>query len=69
MNNKRIDDSNIIMPDLTGKTRDETIKLLDELNLKYNFKGNGVATNQEPVKGTEINSDTTVEVEFSEIKE
>ena len=69
LNNKRIDDSNIIMPDLTGKTRDETIKLLDELNLKYNFKGNGVATNQEPVKGTEINSDTTVEVEFSEIKE
>lgn len=66
---KRKDNEAMIMIDLKGKSRDEAVKELDELNLKYRFTGNGIVKDQKPKAGEEINSDTVVEVELSEIKE
>ena len=57
------------MPNLTGKTREEVVKILDDLKLKYNFNGNGIVVNQKPKAGSEIDENITVEVEFSDIKE
>lgn len=56
----------IMMPSLIGKTKEETIKILDGLNLNYNLKGNGMAEIQNPSFGEEINNDTKIEVEFKE---
>lgn len=58
-----------IMPNLKGKNREETVKILDELNLKYNFNGNGVVVEQNPKAGSKIDENIIVEVELSEIKE
>lgn len=68
-NEKRKEPNVNIMPDLTGKTREEVVKILDDLKLKYNFNGNGIVVNQKPKAGSEIDENITVEVEFSDIKE
>lgn len=54
----------IVMPDLTGKTKEEVIKILDEIALKYELKGNGKAVSQKPKSGEKTNLDTNVIVEF-----
>ncbi len=54
-----------IMPDLLGKTNEEVIKILDDLNIQYNLKGIGRAIKQEPEAGTEIKADENITVEFS----
>jgi stage V sporulation protein D (sporulation-specific penicillin-binding protein) len=41
-----------IMPDLLGKTNEEVIKILDDLNIQYNLKGIGRAMKQDPEAGT-----------------
>ncbi|MCF6460000.1 penicillin-binding transpeptidase domain-containing protein [Clostridium sp. Cult3] len=55
----------IIMPDLMGKSREDVIKILEGLNLKYHFKGEGNAIEQNPEPGTEVDINSNVEVEFS----
>lgn len=69
LNDKRKNSNIVVMPELTGKSRDEVIKILDEMNLKYKFNGSGTVTNQKPSSGTEIDENIIVEVEFSDIKE
>ena len=53
-----------IMPFLTDKKKEEVIKLLDEMGLKYELKGNGKAISQKPQPGEKLKLDTTVIVEF-----
>ena len=52
------------MPSLTNKKKEEVIKLLDEMGLKYELKGNGKAISQKPQPGEKLKLDTTVIVEF-----
>ncbi|OLS03878.1 stage V sporulation protein D [Tissierella creatinophila] len=54
----------IVMPFLTDKKKEEIIKILDEMNLKYEFKGQGKSVLQSPLPGEKINFNTKVIVEF-----
>lgn len=54
----------MIMPFLTGKNEDETVDILEEMNLKYELKGNGKVESQSPQPGEEVDSQTEVIVEF-----
>ena len=56
----------IIMPDLTWKTKEEVIKILDDLNLQYTLTGTGKVKSQNPEAGREINGEINIEVEFSD---
>lgn len=56
----------IIMPDLTWKTKEDVIKILDDLNLQYTLTGTGKAKSQNPEAGKEINGEINIEVEFSD---
>ena len=56
----------IIMPDLTWKTKEEVIKILDDLNLQYTLTGTGKAKSQNPEAGSEISGEINIEVEFSD---
>lgn len=56
----------IIMPYLIGKDKEDVIKILDELNLNYELKGEGKAKAQTPIPGEEIPTNTKIEVEFGE---
>ena len=68
--NMKRDELNVnLMPDLMGKKKEEVIKILDGLNLKYNISGNGIVTKQLPNSGTELKEDIIIEVELSDIKE
>lgn len=53
------------MPDLMGKSKEEVIKLLDDLNIEYQLKGKGKAIKQEPQPGSQIGENINVNVEFS----
>ena len=53
------------MPDLIGKSKDEVITILDELNLQYTLKGSGKVLGQTPGAGEEITGDKDIIVEFS----
>ena len=56
----------MIMPDLTGKTKDEVITALDELNLQYTLNGSGKVVSQIPLPGEEIKFDVNIVIEFSD---
>ena len=53
------------MPDLIGKSREDVINILENLKLKYHFKGTGKAIMQRPEPGTEVDINSIIEVEFS----
>ena len=55
----------IIMPDVMGKSKEDVIKILEGLDLKYHFKGEGSVMEQRPEPGTEVDINSNVEVEFS----
>lgn len=59
----------IILPDLIGKSKEEVIKILDGLGLKYHFIGEGRAIRQVPEGEAQVDKNSTIEVEFSAIKE
>lgn len=54
------------MPNLVGKTKDEVITILDELNLQYTLNGSGTAYKQIPGAGEEITGDIDIIVDFSD---
>ena len=56
----------IVMPDLTGKTKSEVMKILDDLNLNYELKGEGTVINQTPAPSLQISTDEKIEVEFGD---
>ncbi len=55
----------VVMPDLIGKSREDVINILENLKLKYHFKGTGKAIMQRPEPGTEVDINSIIEVEFS----
>jgi len=55
----------VLMPDLIGKSREDVINILENLKLKYHFKGEGKAIKQRPEPGIEVDINSNVEVEFS----
>lgn len=58
--------SAMIMPDLIGKTKDEVMIALDELNLQYTLNGSGVAVSQNPAPGEEISGEINIVIDFSD---
>lgn len=54
----------VVMPDLIGKSREDVINILENLKLKYHFKGTGKAIMQRPEPGTEVDINSIIEVEF-----
>lgn len=56
----------ITMPDLMGKTKEEAIKILDDLNIKYNLNGTGKVTNQIPQANEKINLEEVVTIDFQD---
>lgn len=62
-------DSTVVVPDLSGKSKDDVIKLLDGLGLTYEFQGEGVAVEQTPEPGIEISINTKVKVVFKDTKD
>ncbi|MDR7870087.1 MAG: stage V sporulation protein D [Tissierellaceae bacterium] len=56
--------NNVIMPYLIDMSKDQVIKTLNEMNLKYTLNGEGTAVEQVPLPGEEITTNTEVFVEF-----
>ena len=63
---KETNKETIIVPDLTDKNKEETIRILDELNLNYELNGTGKVKNQSPMPGEEITIDEKIQVDFSD---
>ena len=59
----------VILPDLIGKPKEDVIKILDGLGLKYHFIGEGKAIRQVPEGKAQVDKNSTIEVEFSTTKE
>ena len=57
----------IIVPDLTGKTREEALELLNQLNLRFEFSGSGIVVGQIPKAGTEVDFNSLVNVRFDNV--
>ncbi len=64
---RRKEDSKIIMPNLKGKTMEEVTELLNNLGLRFKFKGNGVVKSQYPAAGTMVEFNSLVKVEFGKV--
>lgn len=56
----------VTVPDLIGKNEGEVIKILDDLNLNYEFNGNGKVKAQNPMAGENIFIEEKIQVEFEE---
>ena len=54
----------LTMPYLVGKSKDEVIKILNDMNLKYDLKGKGNAVMQDPQPGEEIDKNIKIVVKF-----
>lgn len=52
------------MPSLINKSKEEVIVILDDMGLKYELDGSGIAIEQEPKAGTEIQEDVIVKVKL-----
>ncbi len=61
---KRASVESVVVPSLKGKTENEVISVLNELNLRFQFKGEGVVKSQNPKPGTCVNFNSLVNVEF-----
>lgn len=55
----------VIMPDIRGYGREDAIKLLDSLNIKYSLQGDGVVINQSIPSGELISEGTIVKLTLS----
>ncbi len=56
--------SDLKMPYLVGKSKEEVIKTLDDLGLSYEFEGEGQAIDQNPLPGEKVESGVKIRVEF-----
>lgn len=56
--------SKLTMPYLVGKTKNEVISILDDMNLQYTLNGQGLASSQDPTPGMEIVLDTKIVIDF-----
>lgn len=62
-------ENKVIMPDLIGKDKEDVVKILNGLGLKYEFFGEGKVVEQDPMSGTKIDINFNIKVEFSDAKE
>lgn len=67
INTKRKENNKIVVPNLQGKSSEEVIDVLNDLNLKFTFKGTGKVVNQYPKPGEEVDFNEVIEVEFNKI--
>lgn len=56
--------NNQIMPFLIDMSKEEVINILEDMNLKYTLAGDGIAIEQSPLPGEEININTQILVNF-----
>lgn len=63
------DSGMLIMPDLSKKTRKESISILNSMNIEYNIKGNGDFISQSPSAGSKIIGDKSVIINYSKSDE
>lgn len=59
-----IPENRVSMPYLVGKSKEEVIKILDEMNLQYTLHGQGNAVVQDPMPGEEVKQNTKIVIEF-----
>lgn len=64
-----IRDNKIVVPDVTGKTREEIINILKGIGLNYEFQGQGKAIDQDPKPGTEVEKNSTVKIKLSDTED
>lgn len=64
-----IRDNKIVVPDVTGKTREEIINILKGVGLNYEFQGQGKAIDQDPKPGTEAEKNSTVKIKLSDTED
>ena len=62
-------DNKIVVPDVTGKTREEIINILKGIGLNYEFQGQGRAIDQDPKPGTEVEKNSTVKIKLSDTED
>lgn len=68
VNEKRREYNKIVLPDLTGNTKEEAITTLNKMGLTYKISGNGIVSNQFPKAGTEVDSSQIIEIELEDIE-
>ncbi|GAA0177261.1 stage V sporulation protein D [Clostridium sediminicola] len=56
--------SDIVVPDFSGLSREKAIIILDNLGIKYNFAGEGLISHQSIEAGKSINKGTTLKFEL-----
>lgn len=64
---KRQETEKIIVPDLTGTTREQAVEILNKLNLRFEFTGEGVVVEQTPKAGTEVDLNSIVNVKLDKV--
>lgn len=63
------DSGKVTVPNLINKSKDEVVKILDGLGLKYHLAGEGKASMQKPLPGAQVEANTNIEVEFTDKKD
>lgn len=66
---KQKEESEIQVPYLIEKTKEEIIEILEAMNLTYELEGEGKAISQVPLPGEKISEDIKIIVEFGEREE
>lgn len=64
----RIEKDKVIVPDLTGKSPVEVTELLNSLNLRFEYTGTGIVSEQIPKAGTEVEFNSLIQVYFKNIE-
>ena len=53
------------MPDLRGQSVRDALRMCAQLGLKLEARGDGLATQQSPAAGIEVDAGQTVQVDFA----
>jgi stage V sporulation protein D (sporulation-specific penicillin-binding protein) len=67
MESTRRENNKVIVPDLTGKTSQQVTDLLNSVNLRFEYTGTGVVSEQIPKAGTEVDFNSLVQVHFQNL--
>lgn len=62
-------ENKVILPNLIGRSKEDVMKILEGLGLKYYFIGEGTVIKQVPEPNSQVDKNSTIEVEFSKTKE
>ncbi|WP_425446982.1 penicillin-binding transpeptidase domain-containing protein [Dethiothermospora halolimnae] len=67
--NRKEKNETVVIPNLTGKTREEAIKTLNKLNLRFKFTGNGRVIEQQPKAGKQVEFNSLIEIRFGKVED